>query len=123
MKTEDILNIDCRQEKGKQTVNKFLWKIKPIAKLGVPKGRELSVEDLEKVLHGISTKYGYETQGFVPYYEEHKKFIFYQSSVTKIENKERHWVGTVYGVTLWEVVAKTIIKIYSEIMKERKHEQ
>lgn len=123
MKTEDILNIDCRTEEGKKKVNSFLWKIKPIKKLNIPKGCIVDTENLEKVLHGISIRYGYETQGFTPYYEEHKKFVFYSSNVTKIENKERHWIGTVYGVTLWEVLAKTIIKIYSEILKEKNNEQ
>lgn len=30
MKTDDILNIDAEREEGKRTLNKFLWKIKPL---------------------------------------------------------------------------------------------
>lgn len=119
MKTEDILNIDCRKEDGKHKVNSFLWKIKPIAKLNVPKGCIVEIEDLEKVLHGISQKYGYEAQWYRPYYEE-KKFRFWQCSVLRTSNGTREWLGEVYGVTLWEITAKCIIKIYGEILKERK---
>lgn len=119
MKTEDILNIDCRKEEGKHKVNSFLWKIKPITKLNIPKGCIIEVEDLEKVLHGICDRYGYEPQWYQPY-RENGKFKFWMTGMLKTGNGTREWIGNVYGVTLWEITAKCIIKIYGEILKERK---
>lgn len=124
MKTEDILNIDCREQEGRDTLNRFLWKIKPVTKLGVPKGCILSIEDLEKVLHGISIRYGYTIQGIQPYYEDNQRFVFFSCGVMKLqENTKRRlgtWIGTVYGITLWEAMAKIIVKIYGDIMERRK---
>ena len=34
-------------------------------------------------------------------------------------NKTNEWCGTVYGKTMWELLAKSLIKIYSEIKKEK----
>lgn len=122
MKTEDILNLDCTKEENRAMLTKFLWKIKPISRLKIPKGCEPSIEDLEKVMHGIMVKYEYRLQGISMYFEE-GKFIFYKADMIKHCEKERQWCGTVYGKTLWEVVAKTIIKIYGEVMKERKENE
>lgn len=122
MKTEDILNIDCREEEGKQTLNKFLWKIKPFSKLGIPKGSILKSEDIEKILHGISLKYGYRFWQISPYYEDNKEFIFFKGDVIRIEEEARKWIGTVYGVTMWELLAKALIKIYGDIRRRKANE-
>lgn len=117
MKTEDILNIDCRIEENKTKINKFLYKIKPVQKaMGTQKGI-VPLEVLEKVLHGINLHYGYSNQGIQTHYED-GKFVFYNCSVLR----ERNWIGYVYGQTMWEVVAKNIIKVYADILSERKKE-
>lgn len=118
--TEEILNIDCRKPDGKEKLNRFLWKIKPFSKLGIPKGCVLDIGDLERVLHGISIRYGYRLVNVSPYYEDDKTFIFFKGDITKKEEGVRQWHGSVYGVTMWELIAKSLIKIYSEIQKERK---
>ena len=120
MKTEEILNIDCRKPEGKEKINRFLWKIKPFSRLGIPKGCLLSSEDIEAVLHGISIRYGYRLVHISLYYEEEKTFIFFKGDVTKKSDGINHWCGSVYGVTMWELLAKTLIKMYSEIQKEKK---
>lgn len=119
MKTEEILNIDCRKEGGKEKINSFLWKIKPVTKLKIPKGCMLSIEDIEKVLHGICTHYDYIVQQIAPYYEDGKQFVFFKGEIMKKRNKINEWCGTVYGKTMWELLAKSLIKIYSEIKKEK----
>lgn len=119
MRTEEILNIDCRKEEGRKKINSFLWKIKPVTKLKIPKGCMLAVEDIERVLHGISIHYCYIVQQIAPYYEDGKQFIFFKGEVMKKRNKTNEWCGTVYGKTMWELLAKALIKIYSEIKKEK----
>ena len=122
MKTEDILNLDCRKEENRQKIIKFLWKIKPMSKLGIPKGSEPSIEELELLMHKLMMKYDYviDMQGIRPYYED-MVFRFYQVDILKDARKERIWCGCVYGVTLWEVIAKIIIKLYGEVMKGREN--
>ena len=119
MKTEDILNLDCRKPENKKTIEKYLLKVKPVKKLYDKEG-ELTIELLEKAMHGIILHYDFSiaVQGIRPHYDG-EKFIYYVVDVLRDAKGERTWCGCVYGVTMWEVVAKIIIKIYGEIMKER----
>ena len=120
MKTDEILNLDCTIDKNKTKLNRFLYNIKPIKKImGEDKTKTVGIDVLENVLHGMSIKYGYKVQHMFPYYED-EKFIFYNSSIIKCREKTNEWIGNAYGKTMWEVLAKTIIKIYADIMEERK---
>ena len=122
MKTDDVLNLDCTNEENKKKLNKFLYNVKPIAKqMGSDKTKQVSIKVLEKALHGICIKYKYSLQHIMPYYEENK-FKFYIASVMNVK-ETRTWIGNVYGVTIWEVLAKTIIKVYSEILKEKEKDE
>lgn len=121
MTTDDILNIDCRKEENKTKLNRFLYNVKPIQKkMGNDKTKKIPLTVLENVLHGICIKYGYRTQGFMPVYLEDEndktKKVFWAYSVS-VMDENKSWKGMVYGKTLWETVAKVIIKIYSEIKK------
>lgn len=126
MKTEEILNLDCTKENNLEQINKFLWKVKPVARIleknRYTKTEQAPLELLEQALHGIMLRYGYRTQGINTYYEEEKekesKFVFYTVSLLKIR-ETREWIGNVYGKTLWEIVAKIIIKVYADLKKEK----
>ncbi len=126
MKTEDILNLDCTDGNNLEQINKFLWKVKPVARIleknHYTKTKQAPLELLEQALHGILLRYGYRIQGINTYYEEgengESKFVFYTASLLKIR-ETREWIGNVYGKTLWETVAKTIIKVYADLKKER----
>lgn len=122
MKTEDVLNLDCTKEENMKQINRFLWKIKPVEKLleknNYTKTERAPIELLEQALQGIMIRYGYSMQNIDTYIEE-GRFVFYMSSIIK-KRDSSEWIGNVYGKTLWEVVAKTIIKIYADIKKEKK---
>lgn len=127
MKTDEILNIDCREEKNINVLNKFLWKIKPIQRIMEKelynKGDVVPMEILEKSLHGICMKNGYTMQHLNTYYDE-KGFRFYTASVVNTNNKTRDWIGNVYGVSMWETLSKVIIKIYADVKKgEQRYER
>ena len=121
MKIEDVLNLDCTKEENMKQINRFLWKVKPVEKLleknNYTKTEQAPIELLEQALHGIMIRYGYRTQNIDTYIEE-GRFVFYMSSVIK-KSDSSEWIGNIYGKTLWEVVAKTIIKIYADIKKEK----
>lgn len=126
MKTEDILNLDCTKGNNLEQINRFLWKVKPVARIleknNYTKTEQAPLELLEQALHGIMLRYGYRTQGINTYYEDgenkESKFVFYTVSLLKIR-ETREWIGYVYGKTLWETVAKIIIKVYADLKKEK----
>ena len=129
MKTEDILNLDCTDGSNLEQINKFLWKVKPVARIleknHYTKTEQAPLELLEQALHGIMLRYGYRIQGINTYYETEEgkeiEFVFYTASLLKIRDT-REWIGNVYGKTLWEIVAKTIIKIYADLKKEKEEQ-
>lgn len=126
MKTEDILNLDCTDGNNLEQINKFLWKVKPVARIleknHYTKTKQAPLELLEQALHGIMLRYGYRIQGINTYYETEEgkeiEFVFYTASLLKIRDT-REWIGNVYGKTLWEIVAKIIIKVYADLKKEK----
>ena len=126
MKTEDILNLDCTKGNNLEQINKFLWKVKPVARIleknHYTKTEQAPLELLEQALHGIMLRYGYRIQGINTYYETEEgkeiEFVFYTASLLKIRDT-REWIGNVYGKTLWEMVAKIIIKVYADLKKEK----
>lgn len=129
MKTEDILNLDCTDGNNLEQINKFLWKVKPVARIleknHYTKIEQAPLELLEQALHGIMLRYGYRIQGINTYYETEEgkeiEFVFYTASLLKIRDT-REWIGNVYGKTLWETVAKTIIKVYADLKKEKEEQ-
>lgn len=126
MKTEDILNLDCTKGNNLEQINKFLWKVKPVARIleknHYTKTEQAPLELLEQALHGIMLRYGYRTQGINTYYEtgedKESRFVFYSVSMLKIRETSE-WIGNVYGKTMWEIVAKIIIKVYADLKKEK----
>ena len=125
MKTENILDLDCTKKENIKQINRFLWKIKPLVRIlekqGCTKAEQIPLELLEQALQGMMAHYKYQTQGINFYFEEQenkKVFVFYNVSVLRVR-KTRDWIGNVYGKTLWEVVAKLLIKIYADVKKEK----
>lgn len=120
MKTHEVLNLDCTVEENKRKLNRFLYNVKPIAKImGEDKTKQIPLEVIENVLHGICKKYQYGQQHIETYYEK-KEFVFYTVSLTK-KRQTVEWIGNAYGKTMWELFAKMVIKIYADIMQERKN--
>lgn len=121
MKTEDILNLDCRKEENRIKLNSFLYKVKPIQrrmeKLGKGRRAEVPMEVLEEVMQGLCLRYGYRIQHIIPSFDT-DRFIFYNSSITKRRDTVL-WVGNAYGCTMHETIAKIIVKIYADIRKEQ----
>lgn len=121
MKTEDIIMLDCKKKGNRELINKFLWKVKPCAKIleknHYTRTEIAPIELLEQVLYGLCERYPYKLQQIWTY-SEGKKFKFYHMGVIHVTDTYE-WIGDVNGVTLWEVVAKAIIKIYADLKKEK----
>ena len=109
MKTEDILNLDYRVEENRELLTKVLRKIPPLAEYD-----EIPLEALEKVIGSISRKYAIMIQYICPTYVKGNEPIYCVS--LKIIYPYR-WLGNVYGCCLYEVMAKTAIRMYAEVRK------
>ena len=110
MKTEQILNLDYRKEESQEIIQKVLRKIKPLSKYldesNVP------IEAIEKLIRVLVQKYEITPQWMTMSYFEPTLGIY---SIGVKTTTEHEWLGTVYGMCLYEVFAKLAIKMYSEI--------
>ena len=109
MKTEQILDLDYRVSENKEILKKALRKIPPLASFD-----EIPLDALEKVIGSISRKYAIMIQYICPTYIKGNDNMYCVS--LKTTDTER-WIGNVYGCCLYEVIAKTAIKMYAEVRK------
>jgi len=123
MKTGDILLLDCSKKENIEILNKVLHKIKPIKKMCGD--NKPTIEQLEKAIHMIANRYGYRTQQIWFFDKEevgkNAEFQLYSMGIVD-KNNGYKWIGNVTGITLWELIAKGIIKIYGDI-KRKEREQ
>lgn len=109
MKTEQILNLDYREDENKETIQKVLRKIKPLSKYS---DEIVPLEAIEKTIKVITNKYEIAPQWMTMAYHESILGIYSIGVKTTVDHK---WLGTVYGMCLYETFAKLAIKMYSEI--------
>lgn len=113
MKTNEILELDYRDESNKQIIQKALSNIKPLSKFS----DEIPLEALEKLLHMICNKY--------------KVWIRYISQDPRasddgdvwrceiVDESTLHLMRKIYGICIYELFAKIVIYLWSENKKEK----
>lgn len=109
MKTEQILNLDYRKEESQEIIQKVLTKIKPLSKYS---DEFVPLEAIEKLIRVLCQKYEIIPQWMTMSYHEPILGIYSIGVKTTTDHK---WLGTVYGMCLYEVFAKLAIKMYSEV--------
>ena len=109
MKLREILDLDCRIEENKQHLLKALRKIPPLAKYD-----EIPLEALEKVIGTITRKYTIRIEYICPLYAKNNGNV-YCVSLKLIDPYQ--WLENVYGCNLYEVMAKTALRMYAEVKK------
>lgn len=110
MKTEQILNLDYRKEESQEIIQKVLRKIKPLSKYSDES--DVPIEAIEKLIRVLVQKYEITPQWMTMSYFEPILGIYSIGVKTTTDHK---WLGTVYGMCLYEVFAKLAIKMYSEV--------
>ena len=113
MKTEDIINLDCRKEENKEIIQKVLRKIKPLSRY--PDGCDIPFEAIEKAITVMCKKYCLRIKEFVPDIWSNKNNTIWRAVIINDTNLET--VELIYGITLYEVFAKCAIRLYSEVRK------
>ena len=112
MKTEQILNLDYRKEESQEIIQKVLRKIKPLSKYSDESN--VPIEAIEKLIRVLVQKYEITPQWMTMSYYFEPTIGIYSISIIKTTT-ENKWLGTVYGMCLYEVFAKLAIKMYSEV--------
>lgn len=110
MKTEEILNLDFRKEESQEVIQKVLRKIKPLSKFS--NKEQIPLEAIEKLCRVLTNKYEITPQQMTISYHQPTVGIYSIGVKMTTNNK---WLGTVYGMCLYEVFAKLGIKMYSEV--------
>lgn len=111
MKTEDILNLDCRKEESREIIQKALKRIKPLSKYS----DEIPLEAIEKLIGVLVKKYAITVQSINLCFIDEKRSLYYSCGI--IENDEHQWLGNCYGITMYELLSKVAIKLYSDIKR------
>lgn len=109
MKTEQILGLDFRKEENKEIIQKVLKQIKPLSKFS---DGDVPLEAIEKIIKVMTNKYEITPQWMTISYSED---VLGNYSIGIKTTTKHEWLGTVYGMCLYEVFAKLAIKMYSEV--------
>lgn len=112
MRTDQILNLDYREEESKEIIQKVLRKIKPLSRYSPDE--DVPIEALEKLIKAMVHKYEIAPQWINTAYDE-PVLAVYSAGVKETVNHE--WLGNVYGICIYELFAKLSIKMYAEIKK------
>lgn len=112
MKTEDILQLDCREKENKKIVQKVLRKIKPLSKCSE---EIVPMEMLERVLRIIEKKYGYHIFMIFPDTYSSDDGIIWRAEVSSKKTDKISYNKNIYGITFYEVIAKSVIYMYSKV--------
>lgn len=111
MTTNQILNLDCREEENKEIIQKVLRQIKPLSRFSDEE--EIPIEALEKAITIMCKKYNIRIRDISPDIWSADKKIIWRANI--ISDKNLMSRGNVYGISMYEVLAKSAIKLYSEI--------
>lgn len=110
MKTEEILNLDYRKEENQEIIQKVLRKIKPLSKYSDEEN--IPIEAIERTISVLTNKYEIQPQWITCSYRDVILGVY--SCGIKTSNTHE-WLGNVYGMCVYELLAKMAIKMYSDI--------
>ena len=95
MKTEQIMNLDCRKEENKEIIQKVLRKIKPLSKYSVDECIPISA--LEKAITVMTKKYNMHIREFVLDTQSNAKNGIWR--VVIINDNDLSILEVIYGIT------------------------
>lgn len=107
MKAKDILNGDYRKPEVREVIQEKLRLIPALSKYS--EDEDIPLEVLEKVIWKMREKYGTAMQYIMSTFQM-KGEPYYSCS---FKTKDHEWIGTVNGLTIYEVYAKGVLMCYS----------
>lgn len=113
MTTKEVMNLDCRNEKGRVIIQKVLRQIKPLSKYSDES--DIPLDAIEKAINVMCKKYIVSVRELVPdAFSNHEHTIW---RATLINDKNLKVIESVYGISLYEVLAKVAIRLFAEVRK------
>lgn len=110
MTTNEILELDCRDEENQKVIQKVLKQIGPLSKFSVEE--DVPFEYVEKLVTVLCKKYNMRVKDFVPDVWSNKAANVWRATV--IDDTNLKTIKLVYGLSVYEVFAKTAILMYSK---------
>lgn len=120
--TEQVLNFDYRKEENKKVIQKVLRQIKPLSKFS-EEDEQIPMELLEKTISVLVNKYTITPQWISMHFTGLQKGVLTTYSCGVKTSDTHEWLGTVYGSSLYEMIAKLTIKMYSEVRSGKVKEE
>lgn len=114
MTTESLLALDCCEDGSKELLQKALRKMKPLERYADKDG-DIPLEKLESLLKAMCRKYCVRMQ-YIIFSVNENGMITYNMSVKRDDTHS--WLGTVYGLDIYETFCKAAILIYSSVKKQ-----
>ena len=113
MTTKEVMNLDCREEQNKEIIQKVLRQIKPLSKYSDE--YEIPFDAIQKAITVMCKKYMMRVNNLVPDMWSNDERTIWR--VWIINDTNLKTIDMVYGITLYEVFAKTAIRLYAEVKK------
>lgn len=114
MKTNEILDLDCRIPKNEEIIQKVLRQIKPLAKC--PEGKDIPFEKLEKCMKVLCVRYQIFPRQISPDPFASDEDVIWRFEAVSI--KDLSILVRCYGRNLYETLAKAVIAIYAMTRKK-----
>ena len=111
MTTKQVINLDCREEKNQEIIQKVLRQIKPLSKYSDE--CDIPFSALEKVITIMCKKYMMRLNQLVPDVWSNEGHTIWRAWLINDSNLKT--IDDVYGITLYEVFAKVAIRLYAEV--------
>ena len=107
MNIEEILNLDCSD--GLDELIEELTNIKPLRKVFLREG-DIELKYIEKVIRIIDKKYNFGIRSLVPDCGSNNNNIIWRATI--LDYKTIDIMKQIFGLTLYEVMAKVAIYMY-----------
>ena len=114
MTINEILELDFRDASARKLVQLELKKIKPLSKIS----GDVPLEKLEKTLYVLLENYAIFVQNIGCDNRSCDGFLLYNLSL--VDLKDLHIIGKVWGISIYELFAKSVIFAYAITRKMNK---
>lgn len=115
MKTQDVLQLDCRKEENKAIIQKVLRQIKPLSKFSDES--EIPLSAIERAMQVMDCKYGIYVDYLKPDDHANRSGVIWRAEIK--DSKTYKVLDMVYGLSMYEVLAKATIRIYAEVRSRK----
>lgn len=113
MTTNEIINLDYRKKKNQEIIQKVLRQIKPLSKYSDE--CDIPFSAIEKAITVMCKKYCMKVNQLTPDMWANDENTIWKAWLINDTNFKT--IDTVYGLSLYEVFAKTVIRLYAEVKK------